>query len=479
MTDGIGIQLFTRRVGEMKKGISLVLCAALISSLVFCGCKQESKKETKEEKETTSQTESTVKQSETETEKSEDTTVSESREQPHIDREKLEQAADYFTSHRERENSTFGAYADGIRGEALYAIGTDQILFHYGSMDSKYSLSVNVYPDEEKAGMTFDLRYEDGRYYGTNSKKLDLGEFESFIDNVIEGKTDTFEVYDDAALSGYSEQIKADLPIVYSRLITLAANMFPELGFGLEDIGLDFGDKYRDIDPTLLTSQEIEIINDHVFVNGICSDCNMTWTEYFYDVIKQLDGDKGQYEYLGHTIYGQPSSANFSTGDMLQLEASDENYASIWFTHFGPSGDVHTSERCNIDFSAEKSGIRSEIEYSLEDGWYSTGSGVAYKYRYQMELSSPTGEYEKIFSSKEEFIKNCNVELILWDEENEAEMGTDLWKTKSDNEDAATYYTKDEFIDFIWERFPRILESMDNSMVWVDTSLADAGFIWK
>lgn len=38
-----------------------------------------------------------------------------------------------------------------------------------------------------------------------------------------------------------------------------------------EDIGVDLGDKYRDVDPTSPLSLETVIANEHVFENGICT----------------------------------------------------------------------------------------------------------------------------------------------------------------------------------------------------------------
>ena len=42
-----------------------------------------------------------------------------------------------------------------------------------------------------------------------------------------------------------------------------------------------------------------------------------------------------------------------------------------------------------------------------------------------------------------------------------------------------TFYTKAEMIDIFWSHYERMLQSMDNSLAVMDTSLADAGFNWK
>ena len=472
----------------MKKIISLVLCASMMSSLVLCGC-QKSKNEKETKKETTTSEENTGKQSATdaETEKTEDTTVPSSRGELHFDKDKLQQLVAYCDSKKERDSQTLGAYADGIRGEVIYSVHADQILFAYEAADT--SITLHIYPEKETASLTFDLHYGDDRYYGTtpSNMELGLGDFESFIDSVIICDKSVVDVHDDAAFASNSETIAKDIPILYSRLITIAENAFPELGFGLEDLGLDFGSKYRDIDPGQIVSQEIEIVNDHVFVDGVCRDCKMTWPEYFYETVKKIDGDKGEFEYLGHSIDGQKSSYNFSASDTISLRAEHEDDATVSYKHMELHDDVHSSDEWKVNITESRGMLKSDLEVSYEQGFYSTGTGVSYKYEYYLELTADAGEYDEVFSSKKDFIKNCKAELRLWEGDDPEEWGKNLWDSMSDSEikkmfdeePGNTYLTEEEFIDYVWERCENVLESMDYSMIWLDTSLEDAGFNWK
>ena len=54
----------------------------------------------------------------------------------------------------------------------------------------------------------------------------------------------------------------------------------------------------------------------------------------------------------------------------------------------------------------------------------------------------------------------------------------DIRKLFEGQEDC-TFYTKDQMIDMFWSRYTNMMQSMDNSLIALDTSLADAGINWK
>ncbi|MBP5185843.1 MAG: hypothetical protein J6040_02180 [Clostridiales bacterium] len=473
----------------MKKAISLVLSVALMSSLLLCGCKKSEKETEKETKERNSvvQSDSEIAPTETEADEGKETEASTTREQPHLDKDKLEQVAAYVESKRTPNWGALGIYADDIRGGCRFYLGDEQILFLYDSVDNEFSISVNIMIPEEKISCRFDFGYGEEDYSGATKHDIGLADLEEFIDNAAAGNTDAFEVYYDEALVSHAADIQKDLPIVYSRMIALAGNAFPELGFGLEDLGIDFGDKYRKLDPTILTTQETEIVNDHYFVNGVCADCNMLWTEYFYESAEKVD--LKEYGNGGYTFDGQSSSALLEGCDYVRLSADSEKSASLTYDRMELYDDVHRSEEFQIEMFGDHGTIRSSIRVTYDDGYNPGGSGPTYVFEYELTLSANAGEYNKVFASKEAFAKCCNVELIYQDADlaSEDELYKDLWQIKSDSEieelfnqyTGCKYYSKEEFIDLIWEQHENILESMDNSMVWLDTCLEDAGINWK
>ena len=116
---------------------------------------------------------------------------------------------------------------------------------------------------------------------------------------------------------------------------------------------------------------------------------------------------------------------------------------------------------------------------------YSVGQGIVdFKFSYYMRVEAKDGDYSKIFESKESLKKNAELYLFVTDDDG---VGHDVWSSKKDDEikkmfdelDFTVYFTKDEFIDMIWEHYSVFFASMDNAIVWLDTSLADAGIKWK
>lgn len=65
-------------------------------------------------------------------------------------------------------------------------------------------------------------------------------------------------------------------------------------------------------------------------------------------------------------------------------------------------------------------------------------------------------------------------------------VGRSAWDLKEEDEikeqlehDGCTYFTKDEIVDRLWDRYPTMLEGLDKGLVWLDTSLTDMGINWK
>lgn len=82
-------------------------------------------------------------------------------------------------------------------------------------------------------------------------------------------------------------------------------------------------------------------------------------------------------------------------------------------------------------------------------------------------------------------MKNAELTLTVMDGD-----GTlrEVWQ---DNDDATVrkmfeeeginckYYSKEEFVEMIWNDHLKIFDSMDKGMKWMDTTLSDAGIKWK
>ena len=486
----------------MKKMISLFLCGVFVSAFVLSGCNS-SKDETKKTRKSRAKKETKIEEIEpdedpavqddfTDDDPSYDDTSSDDytyadesfnfadHSFTYLDGDKLQQVADLYDTkvpdHRRVEQVVY----EGIPGSGCYSVWSDSLYFSSDSVNGQSSIEIRVDMNTETASVTFQLYYDDDRYYGCSytNQRIDLNGFESFIDSVSEGDTNIIELYDDSALPAHAEDVKKDIPIVYSRLITVADNAFPELGFGLEDLGIDLGSKYRSIDPTAPTSQEHFAVNEHVFVNGVCSDCGMLWTEYYYEAIGIADNDMSD---GWRSIYGQDSSYMFEPGDYVQLSSHGDD-ADIFFHH---SDDNWNDENCRIMLYEQNGRLVSYINFEINEGMYSIERGlVGFKFRYDITVSAELGEYDKVFASKETIAENCEMYLFVTDDDG---IGHDVWGSKTDDEiramfdevDNCTYYTKDEILDMIWEHLENYFNSMDDGMVMLGTNLADAGINWK
>lgn len=236
----------------------------------------------------------------------------------------------------------------------------------------------------------------------------------------------------------------------------------------------------KDTTAAVKTTETTLAANEHKFVNGVCTDCGMIWNEYYYETLSKLDkeGDPGW-----KSIYGPDSDSMFDSGDYVQFVGNSKDAGYILY-HCIDERPVSESLFLDISKNGKKPSVSLNYTYSM--GEYSVGEGVVdHKFTYWINIDADAGDFEKVFESKESFKKSCNFYLFVKDEGSTS--GTDVWSgTKEadirkmfEGQKDCTFYTKDEMIDFFWSRYERMLQSMDNALAVMDTSLSDAGFRWK
>ena len=447
----------------MKKVIALVMSGVMLSSVVLCGC---TPKEDKDYDEGDPQTE--------------DTAVQNDPDRPSIDLAKFNEIKELYNSKEPEGTRSVQIYDDSIRGEGSYFVYDGKMDFSYLSHDGGASFGLLIDTATQSTRVTFRIFYEDGFFEGSSLYNVPLDGFEAFVDDVVSGNTSSYQLFDANGVTADLETPKKDIPIIYSRLIKLSENAFPELGYGLEDLGIDLGSKYRSVDPTQTISTEVEIKNEHHFENGVCTDCGMVWTEYFYDCLAKMDNNSSDSGW--HLVYGQESSSMIS-GDRIQMYSYGKDGITIYYDR--TTYDDWNQNTCKVSVTDIGGKVMTSIRFGIDQGMYSVETGVVgYKYSYSLEIDANPGEFDKIFESKESFAANCKLYLFIKDSDN---VGHNVWGVKSEEEIKAllseakgvTYYSEDEIINMFWEDGLRILECMDKSMVWMDTNLADAGINWK
>ena len=461
----------------MKKIVAIILSGIMLSSTALCGCSKS--KDGKDTSKTESQAEESVtefKESENAGKTESQTVASESEKGsgPALNEENIKKVSDYYAS-IDTDNDGETAYFEGIRGMAFIRVNEDTLYVVYDSLDyDRIELRIDWKTGE--VDFTYDLDFGDTSYYGQDD--LYLKDLEELMDKLIKDPKSA-KLSNDSALSEHEEEIKKDLPIMYARMITLADNAFPELGLGLKDMVSGFGDKYRTIDPTQLASKEVEVTNEHEFVDGFCSDCGMAWTEYYYDVVGQfmhVDFGNGQ-----HTVSGQDSATMMESSDQVQYSADSKKSADMYYHHKEIDNDRHinNTEMCRVFVDTHSKVIETSVEYSYEQGAHASVTS-----EYFIKFSARPGEYDKVFESKEVFKKYAEITLNISKED--GTYISDAFGTTSEAEirkileDAGhTYYSEDEIVDRFWEHRENFFASLDNGMVWMKTTLADIGLNWK
>ena len=454
----------------MKKIIAVLLSGVMLASLVLCSCTITKSSEAENSRETGGK-----EKAETQVEA---TGTKADKGPAKLDEENIKKVYEYFLSIDPECEEGVILFLDGIRGNGYVHVDDKLIFLSYSSNDYD-SFGINVMRDTGEVYFSIDMSYDDTGY--STNVDFPLGGFEEFFDKA---STDPASVdpYNTSALGPHGEDIKKDLPIIFSRMIAFSDVAFSELGLGFKDLGIDFGDKYRAVDPKQTTSKEVEITNEHNFVNGFCVDCGLSWGEYFYDVVGKLmhvDLGNGQ-----HYTRGQYSSTMLTPGDKVSCAADKPHFGSINYESRVYDKDKGTSkdEFCYIDYSFDDSELRTQLYYSISQRLLSDNAA---SYDYTLTVRAKPGEYNKIFKSKDALKKYVDVSLSIrgsdindYIENAWEKMKEDEIKKKFDS-DGLTYYTKDEIIDMFWDHHINYFESMDNGMVWMKTSLADIGFNWK
>ena len=460
----------------MKRIIAGLMCGAMLSSFIFCGCTQTTQTGTSSG--TESQTEATTTAAETEP------AEPETEAGPHINADNMTKVTDLYASKHSQGIGTEQIFVDGIRGKGVYYVEDGDLVFCYSSLNGMSKLEVSFNAQKVTAAVIYDFNYKGKHIRGMGN--TGIATFEKLIDDVISDNAPYVFVTDKSGLDDYSENLKKDLPIVYSRFIAMADNAFPQLGLKLEDIGVYLGTKYRSVDPKQATSMEsasAPVV--HQFKNGFCTDCKKAWTEHFYNVMGEVSGKTGK---GWRSEYSQPTQAKLSAEDLVQFSTANKNYACMRF--FQQPGDLNAEDE---DFVIEadnrstkkKKSMNVTMIYNLSLKKMEIREGVyGSKYSYHVTIKAKPGQYDKVFESKESLKKYVTVDFFIT---NKNGTGTSAWGKKANisklketlAKEGCTYYTKDEVIDRLWEHHENFLESIEFGMNDIDLSLADIGVNWK
>lgn len=445
----------------MKKIVALLLSGVMLSSLVLCGC-------------TPKETEVQI----TSVPVVESTEVGFNNPANMLNEENVEKAQKYCASVDPEGDEGIPVFIDGIRGSGSTMVDDKLVHFNYQSLDGD-NLDINVHRDTGEVSFSINMRYRDEGYAADAS--FYLGGFEEFFDKVCADPA-SVEPSIKSALNTNLEDLKNDFPIIFSRIIAFTDVALSEAGLGFEDLGIDFGDKYRAIDSKQRTSKEVEITNEHHFENGICTDCGITWVKYYCGLVIKFA--KPVVNLGDISITGQKSPSMISPADEVTYFENSESNASMCYHHVETDNDagIKKDDKCYIFINHYES-TEIEIQYLYKQQKFSTGGKC---YTYYVIIQTKPGELDKVFESKESLknhLKDCT--LAINPEGKRIESVYDVNKFAEEKvgplmeADGLTYLTEDEIVDRLWTYRSNFFTSLDNGMIWMKTSLKDFGFNWK
>ncbi len=482
----------------MKKRMSWILSGLIMTSLILSGCTNmytnspsQTKASESTERSASENAESSAVQESSEAASSSRIETSESIESVtnnstgdlHLDKTWLTAVtALYHKTHPDNDRYS-DVYVDGFRGEGGYMPEiNDKFSFEYIAANGAQTVTLNIDPETEKASIDLDIHYDNSRLY-TIGLPVGLDKIEAYVDALIDGTAQFEAAYDKSAYETDAELLRHDLPILYARFIVFSDNAFPSLNTTLEDYGIDLGTKYRDFDLSQTLSSEITIHNGHQFVNGVCSDCGMTWTKYLNRTLAtikgvEIEGDPDRTEWFSQ--YGQNSSYGPDDWWYVQYSSSDIYNAELSYVY--PNLTEFTS--CSIYVNMNADNHYFSMSYRYNEQFSSDENDFPYsEYEYSIHVNDSLENFGRLFSSKEAFSETCGVLLELergdgaityaWERMNEAEIQEAFEKG------GCKYYSKEEIVDEFWAQRENLLNAIDKGMIWYDTSFEDIGFNWK
>ena len=461
----------------MKKLVTKLLCGVLMSSVMLCGCNQAA--ETTASSETESQTEATTTTAETEPVQ---TTVDD---RPEINVDNMMKVTELYNSKQPDGTHAETVKTDSIRGSAMYHTTSDGAL-HFGYYsEGGSSISASIMSGQRTMRVTLSLVFKGMKTNILLTGQTSIDGMESFIDSVIANDKEKFYIYNDLTLDAYAEQVKKDLPILYSRFIAYSDQAFPELGLKFEDLGVRLGSKYREVDHTQNTSMEKTVANPLTYKNGVSSNKKKVWTEFYYNAVGKLGGMTGK---GWHSAYGEQSASMLTPSDYVQYSATNKKYGEMLY-HKMTADAKEPAESfwiyVNNTSTKKKKKISVSMRYELEQKEISLGKGIiTYKYMYFVTISAAPGQYKRVFASKESLKKYVKVTLLLSNKKGKITTlsGKKAFTSKmkkSFEADGCKYYTKDDLVDILWNHHENFLASLDHGLSGMGTSLADIGVNWK
>lgn len=463
----------------MKKLIAALTALALVFAM--CGCAFEGEAQTEEVSETPTESEISEPKATEEAEISE-TTENELWTMPSptpypegvygYNAGWIEDISEYY--YEVTDGDGFEYYYDTtIPGEFSYIVDTSDFskyaTFTYlaeNSADYVCYISLTISVDNGSCsyvGLTYDLSYREEGVRLYTYETVAFGDVADFVSSA----TENF-VADGSFCVGDINSVPAqdDLNITYSRFVNLCERVFSDANVGVAESGVNFGEWYKDINPTTPLSFENRYeFEDHVFEDGVCTDCGITWDQY---LLEGLEVRAGSSDYL------------YYTGTNNEHLMNDYDYTCFQY-YMGVPLLIYSSTSVDeidldIEVAFEDNNIVTVI-YSYGYGFVSTDEVgiVGNLFEYRITFSCDRSDLDSYLSSPNMILENAQIVFCFNGEDSVVVFDYSDKDTYSYFEDYPEYesLSQEDLCSLFLSQAPAVFTCFDDCLGDINTSFAD------
>ena len=372
------------------------------------------------------------------------------------------------------DNESVYYYDAAIPGSFSYYVDTSgyskYATFSYVAENSvKYVCYITLYVTLDDGyysyvNLSYDLFYcdEGVRLYAYET--LDFGDVADFVFSASENFVD-----DGTFCFGDIDSVPAqeDLNIAYSRFVNMCERAFSDADVSVAGSGVNLGEWYKDIAPTTPLSFENRYeFEDHVFENGVCTDCGITWDQYLREGLEERTTAS---DYLFYT--GTNTEHLMNIGDFTSFEI----YMGFPLLIYASTG-TDDDPSMKVEVCLEDNNMMTVI-YSYGYGSVPTDEVGVIKdlFEYRIQFTCDRSDLDTYLSSPSLLLDNA-VFLFFYNGEDAVTILDYSDKdTYSYFEDYPEYesLTQEELCNLFLSQAPAIFTCLDDCLGDINTSFAD------
>lgn len=266
-----------------------------------------------------------------------------------------------------KENEKYYVCYDSGMSGFLKVYKEDTCIYFTYEDDTNEKFTVLFFPEEMTASASAALDFEEnyGCYYSSRGP-MTLSDIKDFID-AGEADTECFILKDDIGHGEVPEGVdtRDDLARLYARWYRLFDKLLNDFGYSYEDLGLEKDRMVTDVSATeKLDSEPQIVVSEHVFEDGVCTDCGKDWKECYNETMVASYPARYDGSLMMISAHYLPSFIN--NYDYVLIEAEPEynsmnlfyystNFDGESFSMFIYDSDLKGTITFNFDFNNEES----------------------------------------------------------------------------------------------------------------------------